>query len=54
MCLFSGSYFVRSLVGPAFELRCGRFSCDVVFAVVSFDRVVFLIDFLSLVGVVIC
>ena len=38
MCSFSGSYFVRSLFGTVFEIRCGRFSCDVVFAVVSFDR----------------
>ena len=46
---------MRSLFGTVFEIRCGRFSCDVVFAVVSFDRAYFFkVDFLSLVGVVIC
>ena len=38
MCLFSGHYLVRSLFGTVFEIRCGRLSCDVVVAVVSFDR----------------
>ena len=28
---------VTSLFGTVFEIRCGRFSCDFVFAIVPFD-----------------
>ena len=37
-----GVVFCAVVIRTVFEIRCARFSCDVVFAVVSFDRAYFL------------